>query len=127
MPGFSGPDALQQLLAELVNLRRGLKCTGLAVQGPLMTLNKLSSWRGGYTIIGGIESRARMDQLGYLRVLITVIDGTRAGVPEGQKEIRGLTSTHNVMAQMEKRVEEWIKVVRQDINAVEDLREQFGL
>lgn len=35
----------------------------LAVHGPLMTLNKLSSWRGGYTIVEGIESQVRVDQL----------------------------------------------------------------
>lgn len=57
MSGFSGPDVLEQLLAELVNLRRRLKRAGLAVHRPLMTLNKLSSWRGGYTIVEGWSLR----------------------------------------------------------------------
>ena len=56
---------------------------------------------------------------------MTVIDDKRAVVPDGQKEIRGLTSTHNVMAQMENKVEEIIKMVKQDTNVVEDLLEQF--
>lgn len=49
------------------------------------------------------------------------------GWQKGQKKIRGLTSTHGVMAQMERRVEEMIKMLRQVINVVEDLLEQFEL
>ena len=56
---------------------------------------------------------------------MTVIDDRRAGVPDGQKEIRELTSMHGVMAQMENKVEESTKMVKQDINVVEDLLEQF--
>lgn len=58
---------------------------------------------------------------------MTAIDGRRAGVPERQKEIRGLTSTHDVMAHMEKKGEEMIKMAGQDINVAEDLLEQFEL
>ena len=62
MPGFSRPDALHQFLLELVYLRRGLKRVGLAIHGQLWKLNKLSSWRGWYTIVEGIESQVRIDR-----------------------------------------------------------------
>lgn len=58
---------------------------------------------------------------------MTVVDGRRVGMPEEQKEVRGFTSTHDVMAQKEKKAEEMIKMVREDINVAEDLLEQFEL
>ena len=58
--GFSGPDASQQFLLELVSLERGLKRVELAIHGPLWTLNQLSSWTGGYTIFAVIESLVRV-------------------------------------------------------------------
>lgn len=44
-----------------------------------------------------------------------------------RRRLGGLTSTHDVMAQIEKKEEEMIKMVRQDINVVEALLEQIEL